>query len=164
MTNITVGKYYPSLFTQFIIGCILYIFSFFMITDIISSDSYQKYKYYIFILIIVDAAFLIYLAKYYKTTINNSNTENKTDQAIVQENTTTDNTSQKPNSNSLYSPSLSSEINDIKITHDISSSDLDNYNLFSTSDEEKKDIIVPEKVNSDDGEKSISISSISLEN
>ena len=147
MTNIAVSKYYQSLLTQFIIGCILYIITFFIITDITSNNTYQKYKYYICVLIIVDAAFLVYLTKMYNQNKNNNENNNNNMQKMQSDKiatSDTQNTSQKRSSNSMYSPSLTSEMNDIRITHDISSSDLDNFNLFSTSEEEK-DIIMEDK-------------------
>ena len=64
ITSILIGKYYPSLITQFIIGCSCYILSFFIIKDVISNDCLDEYKYYILSLIIVDISFLVYNVKY----------------------------------------------------------------------------------------------------
>ena len=62
--NLTIGKYYPKFITQFIIGCVLYAFVFLILNDFVSDDIYEKYKYYVLSLVIVDVSFLIYKTKF----------------------------------------------------------------------------------------------------
>lgn len=143
ITNIIAGKRYPQIATQFIIGCILYIVSFIIIVNIFSNDIFDQYKYYILALLLVDAAFMVYLAK------NNQN-NSPVDKEDNTENAT-DTTSLASNSNGLFNNESASEADDTRISHDISSTGSDNYELFSLTEEEKTE---PENTTS---EKSISL-------
>lgn len=62
--NLTIGRYYPHIVTQFIIGCVMYIFLLFILSDYISGSIYEKYKYHALLLLTFDVGFLIYKAKY----------------------------------------------------------------------------------------------------
>ncbi len=63
ITHIFIGKYYPNLVTQFIIGCVCYVVSFLILRDIISVEIYEQYKYYGMALIGIDTAYLVYKGK-----------------------------------------------------------------------------------------------------
>jgi hypothetical protein len=140
-THMLIGKYYPSLITQFIIGCICYFLTFLIIRDIINNNCIEQYKYYALLLIAVDTSFIIYKAKCqidstkmvqpYETDKSNNNNDNTTtDLKTGNFRTGSFQTA------SFHSVSLSSEINDFKITHDLSLSESNNDNtMFSTSDE-----------------------------
>ena len=76
ITNISIGKYYPNIVTQFIFGIVCYSVVLFILKDFISVEIYEEYKYYAGIAIIVDTTFLLYQYKYnsIKTVAdNNSN-------------------------------------------------------------------------------------------
>ena len=130
ITHIIIGKYYPSLFTQFIIGCSCYVLSFLILKDMISSETFDQYKYYAVSLVAVDTAFMVYKAQSKSTSKHTINQDE-----IIESDKKPENTSTDLRTNSLPSVTLSSEINDYKITHDLSTSDENNYDLFSTSDE-----------------------------
>lgn len=127
ITNITIGKYYPNLFTQLVLGCICYIISFLFLKDFISCETYDKYKYYALCLIIIDSSYLFYKSKTKEKIINNNNRNVPTVKSEPETNTASD------KSFDLYS-TTSSEVNDFKINHDLSTSS-DNLDMFSTSDE-----------------------------
>ena len=134
ITHILIGKYYPSLVTQFIIGCTCYILSFFIIKDIIDEESFNECKYYVLSLIIADVIFIVYKTK---SRINISAIKQFPNHIVKEnkvENFTTD-----LKTGSTHSVTLSSEINDFKITHDLSITDPNDENsMFSTSDNEPK--------------------------
>ncbi|XWV26061.1 hypothetical protein QJ857_gp1019 [Tupanvirus soda lake] len=135
ITHILIGKYYPSLITQFIIGCTCYILSFLIIKDIISAQCFEQYKYYALSLIAVDTSFIIYKAK----CSMNETKEVQPFQTIEIENKP-ENTTSDIRTGSLQSITLSSELNDFKITHDLSLSEPDNEDsMFSTSDEKSEE-------------------------
>lgn len=132
LTHIMIGKYYPNLFTQFIIGCICYIIAFLLLKDLYADDFIVTYKYQILSLLLLDIFFIIYEVK---NDSQKSKTSTETNQTINSENnecTTTEN-----KTGGIYSISLSSEINDFRITHDPSVSEIsiEENSLFSTSDE-----------------------------
>lgn len=145
-----VGKYYPNLVTQFIIGCSFYVVSFLMVRDICTGCNFDQYKYYILSLIIIDASFLFFKTKSTITSQKNSEPAEPFDFVKMTENISSD-----LKTGSIQSISLSSEINDYKITHDISLSD--NSSIFSNSDEK-----ISEKENST--EKSNSEISLTIDN
>ena len=132
ITNIVIGKYYPNLFTQFVVGFVCYLFAFFILKDFISPDTYQMYKYYILFLIGIDAIFLVYRAKSQNIPTEKIEMDETVESTPNSEDTVTEGKSLSPSS-----LSFSDEINDLKIIHDISTSS-DNYSLFS-SDVEKTD-------------------------
>ena len=156
ITNITIGKRFPRITTQFIIGCILYAISFFIIANIMKGDLFEQYKYYIFALVIIDALFLVYLAKVSNPVNDKVKETNDKDDGTTDNNTT--DTANVSHSNSLYSPTTISETNDIKVTHDISSSGSDKYEIFSTS-ESDKEVDVKEEKKSKPEETSLSVPS-----
>ena len=135
ITHVLMNKYYPSLITQFIIGCTFYILTFFIIKDIIDADSIEQYKYYALSLIAIDASFIIYKAK-----CQPDSTKPIQPQQIIEPKNKIENISTDLKTGTLQSVSLSSEINDYRITHDLSLSESGNDNsMFSTSDEKIND-------------------------
>lgn len=135
ITNIVIGKYYPNLVTQIIIGCTCYVLSFFIIKDVIDNESFNEYKYYILSLIAADFVFIAYKAK----NCVNANSTKQFHQNIMKENKI-DNTTSEQKTGSMYSVSLSSEINDFRITHDLSFSESNEENsMFSSSNEKSND-------------------------
>ena len=131
IAHVLIGKYYPSLITQFIIGCTFYILTFFIIKDIIDADSIEQYKYYALSLIAIDASFIIY-----KSRCQTDTTKTVQPQQIIEPNNKIENITTDLKTGTLQSISLSSEINDYRITHDLSLSESGNDNsMFSTSDE-----------------------------
>lgn len=68
ITNIIIGKCYPNIMTQVIIGTICYVISFFILKDIIPPTIIENYKYWIYVLIFIDVCFLAYLYKYHSVT------------------------------------------------------------------------------------------------
>lgn len=60
ITHVSIGKFCPNMLTQFIIGFLCYVISFFIGKDLLGTDFVEKYKYYIFLLIIIDGIFIIY--------------------------------------------------------------------------------------------------------
>ena len=79
MTNISIGKYYPDIVTQFVFGIVCYSVVLFILKDFISVKVYDEYKYYVGIAIIVDTTFLLYQYKYnsIRTIADNNNTSDK---------------------------------------------------------------------------------------
>lgn len=134
ITHILIGKYYPNLFTQFIIGCTFYVLTYLIIKDIIPNIYHNQYKNYAITLIIADASFMIFRAKK-KIDSKKINKQEEFNENKEKEQITTD-----LKTGSIHSITLSSEINDYKITHELSLSDSDiKKSIFSTSDE-KSDI------------------------
>ena len=111
ITHIFIGKYYPNVVTQFIIGCICYVVSFLIISDVISHETYEQYKYYGLSLIGIDTAYLIYIGKTQKS----NNTIVQTIQPKTLTRTVSQTTTNTTTSNNVSNISLSSEINDYKI-------------------------------------------------
>lgn len=163
ITHILIGKYYSNIFTQFIIGCVLYVVSALIIHDIVSEKTYQQYKYYALFLIAADTTFIIYKAKTSPKTKekekikdgileNSSDLKNSTNSENIKnienmENIANDSTNvENPKkliasgrNENMQTLTLSSEIDDFKIVHDLSLSESDNKNsIFSTSNESKK--------------------------
>jgi hypothetical protein len=64
LTNISIGKYYPDIMTQFILGVVCYAIVFFILKDFITAKNYEAYKYYLGTAIIIDTTFLLYQYKY----------------------------------------------------------------------------------------------------
>jgi hypothetical protein len=61
--NMGIGEYYPSIFTQFVIGTICYIITFLISREIVSQGVYEEYYYHIFSLIVIDITYLMYRSK-----------------------------------------------------------------------------------------------------
>lgn len=152
ITHILIGKYYPSLFTQFIIGCTFYVLSILIIKDIFSGNCYEEYKYQALFLVAIDASFLLYKAK---TTIHSKKT-NKSPQFTEKE-TSIEQLSTDLKSGSIQSVTLSSEINDFKITHSISLESEEKNSMFSTSDG-KSDNMDIQTVSNDSSNKIVDVS------
>lgn len=114
ITHTFIHKHYPSFCTQFMIGCACYLLSFFIIKDIIITSSIEEYKYYLFLIIIIDAAFLIYQSKHLKP----NHTDNPPDIP--------------DKSSSIKNESNTSEENDYKITHEFNISDQSKPSMFSS--------------------------------
>jgi len=62
--HFTIGKYYPKFYTQFVMGCVIYTISIFILKDFISDTTYEKYKYYVLALVASDFSFFVYKTKY----------------------------------------------------------------------------------------------------
>lgn len=134
ITHILIGKYYPSLMTQFIIGCTCYVLSFFIIKDIINNEFFEQYKYYALFLIVVDTTFIIYETK---CNMNEEKTIKKFQN--IQMDKKFDNVSTDIKNENSFSITLSSEMEDFKITHDLSLSESENENLFFSNSDEKNE-------------------------
>lgn len=175
ITHITVGKYYTNFFTQFVIGCTCYMIFFLMLRDLISSQTYEKYKYYIFILIFVDLSFIIYKAK-----ICNKNDTKLQTISVVRMQPEQISSTDLPTGSTPSITFSSSEVNDFKITHanPSSSDDYDQYSLFSSENksptnpeepDKQKDktnlvvpLVAPEQSVTTDNSSMIPITSISI--
>lgn len=122
-----IGKYYPNFFTQFLVGCVFYTIAFFILIDIIPEKIYNEYKYYMVTLISADLSFLVYKAKFTESPQKEEDEKNIIDN-------TDENTTERWNNytNSATTIDISSDINDFRITHDISSSEANNDDLFSS--------------------------------
>lgn len=113
IAHIFIGKYYPNVITQFIIGCICYVISFLIVRDIISIETYEQYKYYGLAMISIDTAYLVYTGK--------SQNSKKTVKSIIEHKIPIVNTTQNTidvtstKSNSAPTVTLSSEINDYRV-------------------------------------------------
>jgi hypothetical protein len=111
------------------------VLSFFIIKDIISNNCFEQYKYQVLSLIAIDASFLMYKAKC-KMGLQKINKMEK----FIEQESESEQISSNLKTASIPSITLSSEINDFKITHDLSLSESENENsMFSTSDEKKLD-------------------------
>ena len=154
-----IGKYYPSLFTQFIIGCVCYAVSFMILKDLIMDTTCEQYKYHVILLVMIDATYLVYRSKSTKDQNISVSHVGHDEPKKKSQNTSTD-----IRSNSMYSVSLSSEINDYKITHDLSTSDAGANSMFSTSDEKSDTKPLVKKIMPTEDEKAeASLASINLD-
>lgn len=132
MTHITANKYYPLLLIQFIIGCALYILAFVIVKNIISDNQFDEYKFYICILIVIDALFMIYKIKLYR------DSQRRFCPIFID----------KTVKRSVVNNGLSSEINNIKITHDLSNKNLaDGMQIFSTSITDSNNVLTTAPIN-----------------
>ena len=66
MVHFVIDKYYPQIFTQFIIGIVCYIITFLILSEFTSYNTYLEYKYHLCSLVGIDLAYLIYVAKFQK--------------------------------------------------------------------------------------------------
>lgn len=126
ITHLVIDKYYPNPFTQFIVGCIFYTVILMIAGELINDSIYDKYKYQTFGLIIIDVMFLINQ----KQTLSKDNMKTYEVPLAVKTGVQTEvqTTSDKT---SIDSISLSSEMNDYKMTHSLSDAN-DSDDLFST--------------------------------
>lgn len=67
ITHLVIDKYYPQIFTQFIIGVVCYIIVFLVLSELVPTMTYTEYKYHLYSLIGIDLAYLVYVAKFQKT-------------------------------------------------------------------------------------------------
>ncbi len=79
LTNIAIGKKYPSITTNFIIGLIAYLITIAIFVKVIGKIKAQSYIYYLVGIVIIDTAFLIYQYKF------NSKKIKKEDLVIITE-------------------------------------------------------------------------------
>ena len=156
VTHILIGKYYPNLITQFIIGCSFYVISFLIIKDILTGCNYNQYKYYALALIVIDASFLIFKTK---SKIDSQKPKEATEAFDFIKKT--DNTTSDLKTGTIQSVSLSSEINDYRITHDLSLSD-DVSSIFSNTEEKSVEKPI-EKQDKEDKESS-SVQTVTKDN
>lgn len=143
LTNISIGKCYPNIMTQFSIGIVCYAIIFFILKDFVTDKQYQKYKYYLGIAIVMDTAFLVYQYKY------NSMEENEEiNNTIDVKNIVTDikpapailtNTKNKSQTTTEMDISFSSNIEDFKVSLDLSP-EMDRKNRLPVADSETKNI------------------------
>ena len=155
ITNITIGKYYNHFLTQFIVGCVFYTITFFIIKDLISNATFEKYKYYFLAVVGIDASYLVYkynttpkslhmLKKNIEAPIvkqpiqsqNSSPIESKIEKITNDPKCEPPSKSSTSNNYSDLSIDLSSELNDYRVTHDISSEE-STASLFSMTDEDE---------------------------
>lgn len=131
LTNISIGKYYPDIMTQFILGVVCYAIVFFILKDFITVKNYEAYKYYLGTAIIIDTTFLLYQYKY--NSIKTIGDQNPIQSISID----ASNTQKDPIQEEIIVPlinkeninksaivteldvSFSSDINDYKISHDI---------------------------------------------
>ena len=137
ITHILINKHHPNLATQFIIGCTCYVVLFLIVQERFGWDRIEPYKYYILALIAIDVSFLVYQTKI------EMRSRRQVETHIMIEpvgRTDTDSMiSRSPTTCSLHSSTLSSEIDDYKISHDLDLTSDDALTMFSTSE----DILTP---------------------
>ena len=136
LSHILVGKYYPNFLTQLIIGCSFYVISFFIVKGVLSKTSIEQLKYLALSAVAIDATFIIFRKR---KKISNTPTESYSD------------FESDPNAHNLYEPTIFSEINDFRVMHDFSDTNIPTDNsMFSTSDEKPVDGTAEEKEDKED--------------
>lgn len=133
ITHILINKHHPNLVTQFIIGCTCYVVLFLIVQERFGWEVIEPYKYYILTLIAIDVGFLVYQTKSEMGSRQQVETHimiepvgcTDTDSMIDRSATTC----------SLHSSTLSSEIDDYKISHDLDLTSDDALTMFSSSDD-----------------------------
>lgn len=130
ITHIITSKYYPSLLTQFIIGCSFYTVSFFILKDILTPEMINKYKYYVISLFAIDISYIYLKSKSGDNKIVSTKQYYYTDPINMTENNSTDFIT----IDNLNSSTLTSEINDYKVKHDLSLTETGD-SIFALSDE-----------------------------
>jgi hypothetical protein len=133
ITNISIGRCYPNIWTQFVFGAVCYAISFFILKDFISAETYEKYKYYLGIIVIVDTSFLVYQYKYNSV---GPNTKPEPTKAPTEDLTTENNSKTAPKSE--LDVSFTSDFDDYKVMHDLSASENDEQSTLPVSEEEPK--------------------------
>jgi len=124
--NLTIGKYYPKFLTQFIFGCVIYIFLLFIVTDFISDQIYEKYKYYALSLFVIDVTYLIYKTKYTNMETIVQDHKNKSKIVFTDEKSIASASDQ-------WTSELSKEAASPIVINGLSVTDSDNNNIFSAS-------------------------------
>lgn len=135
LTNISIGKYYPDIMTQFILGVVCYAIVFFILKDFITVKNYEAYKYYLGTAIVIDTTFLLYQYKY--NSIKTIGDKNPIQSISIDASNTPYGAPKDPIQKEIIIPlvnkeninksavtteldvSFSSDINDYKISHDI---------------------------------------------
>lgn len=121
LTHTSINKYYPNPLIQIIVGCILYLITFFIIKDVFDAKSsfYSKYKYYLLILITLDIVYIIYITKQIMDA--NQVDKNTFDKSLINKNRAVS----TENRSTTYSDLTlnTSELDDFKIIHDINNED-----------------------------------------
>jgi len=119
ISNLTMEKYYSNFYVQFIVGSVCYAFTYGILSDVISSETYNSYKYYLLFLIIIDTSYFIYKKKYHtekiepkieinteiNTSSSNINTESiklETENSEMMLNTMSDNSESNASENSIF--------------------------------------------------------------
>lgn len=121
LSHILVGKYYPNFLTQLIVGCSFYVISFFIFKGILSKTCIEQLKYLALSAAAIDVTFIIFRKR---KKINSIPMESYSD------------FESDPNAHNLYEPTIFSEINDFRVMHDFSDTNIATDNsMFSTSDE-----------------------------
>ena len=64
ISNITIGKCYPSFMVQFITGIIFYVVTLLVLQEIVGYSVLVEYKAHICSLLVIDLAYLIYVVKF----------------------------------------------------------------------------------------------------
>lgn len=129
LTHIFIGKHYPKLLTQFIVGCILYIISITLLLDITNKVLYDNYKYYIYGLICIDTIYFIYVNKN-----TNKNNEQNTETILSEKQKNSESEKKKSESDGISHSQNKSKISESIL---ISSSDINDYkieHIANTSD------------------------------
>jgi len=157
-----VDKYYPQIFSQFIIGVVCYIITYLILSEFISVATYNEYKYYLGSLVSIDLAYLIYIAKYQKN-VQSSNIYHQEPNVMIPPKISEEPQKLLPSinnkldalrmechsgNNKLLSPTYSvsasanSEINDFKITHDSShEEELEGELIFSNTEQSENRLV-----------------------
>jgi len=129
ITHILIDKYYPKLFMQLLIGFACYMVALIMICDVNKKKLNPRYKYYALLLVVMDTTLMIYISK------SNSKSKQTVKVSNLTESDNGTNT-QTIDETEFDSNNLSSEINNFKITHDLSQTTEDmSHSIFSTSEE-----------------------------
>lgn len=63
ITHITFHKYYPKLFTQFVIGSVFYVIMFLFLKEIIDWEIYDQYRIHFLFLLVVDILYLCFVSR-----------------------------------------------------------------------------------------------------
>lgn len=136
ITHILVNNVCSNFVTHFIIGCTCYIVLFALINRCSEWKFLRTYRYFFLVLFTID---LWFIATHIKNKFaSNKNIHHKVETDIPVRSSTIDT---EQFSISLHSSTLSSEINDYHITHEIDvGTDTDTmYSMFSNSDKAQED-------------------------
>lgn len=120
ITNLSIGKYYPNIMAQFIFGIVCYAIFFFIAKDFISNKTYETYKYYVMVLIVVDTSFLLYRYKYDSGKKSVETAYESTDTTTKFSNNETMTGETKTHLTTDADISFSSDIDDYRVFHDLS--------------------------------------------
>ena len=145
ISHLTLHKYYPKLFTQFMIGMVFYTISFIIMTDLIEWDTYENYKYHILSMIFIDVSYLVYSSRHQLEEVSKGRIPEESLGTVEQTKTRitdvpitnhkpdspgpTPGVSSKPlkqvtESDGVKTISFDSDMADFKVGHDVFSSDI----------------------------------------